>query len=262
VKEKKMKIALCLTLCAVMLFGVGCGMKTVTAGTPAAPDTPLHKMTVSAYEIVNALDSGEKEFETLYASGLPGVSDDGYAKTVAQIFLSSQTCASSYVGQLKTLTTVDDSNKAQVVGWTQALVTCTNNLISSGVAGIKNADAKQKLLTLLAPIPAAISIITNLLGMTAQTASMEACTECAPSILTEVTLGPRTRSTAHSTWYSVNREPFRISIQTETGRWAVRSRFTRRGSSDQRRRSDQNAGLPLEAKRSFLNPLRESWLFT
>jgi hypothetical protein len=261
VKEKKMKIALYLTLCAAMMFGVGCGKKTVTAGAPAAPDTPLHKMTVSAYAIANALDSGEKEFEALYASGLPGLSDDGYAKTVAQVFLSSQACAGSYIGQLKTLTTVDDSNKAQVVGWTQTLVSCANNLISNGVAGIKNADAKQKILTLLAPIPAAISIITDLLGMTAQTISAAACTECAPSILTEVKLGSRVRSIAHRAWYSVNREPFRVSGETQTGRWAVRSGFAQRSSPNQRHGSGQDAGFYHEAKRTCVNPLRESWLF-
>jgi hypothetical protein len=163
-------IALMFLCCALIVGIAGCGAKkAVTPGAPAA--TTLDKLSSSAYEIANALDSGEKEFEALYTSNIPGVSDDGYAKIVAQTFLSAQSCAGSYIAELKSLVAVDDSNKAQVVGWSSALVACVNNLVGSGVAGIKNPDARQKIQALLAPIPAAIKLIVDTMGIPAATAA-------------------------------------------------------------------------------------------
>lgn len=159
------RLFLCIALCCALLIGVaGCGAKKpVAPGAPAA--TTLDKLSSSAYEIANVLDSGEKEFEVLYTSNIPGLSDDGYAKTVTQMFLSAQACSGSYIGQLKSLVAVDDSNRAQVAGWSSAFVACVNNLVNNGVVGIKNADARKKVQQLLAPIPAAIKLIVDTMGL-------------------------------------------------------------------------------------------------
>lgn len=98
-----MKLIASIFLCCALLLGIaGCGAKKpVTPGAPAA--TTLDKLSASAFEISNALDSGEKEYEALYTSNLPGVSDDGYARTVTTMFLSAQACNKSYIDQLKSL---------------------------------------------------------------------------------------------------------------------------------------------------------------
>src|SRR6476659_1720788 len=90
-----MQLAIRMFLCCALMLGIaGCGAKKpVTPGAPAA--TTLDKLSASAFEIANALDAGEKEYEALYTANIPGVSDDGYARTVTQMFLSAQACTGS-----------------------------------------------------------------------------------------------------------------------------------------------------------------------
>ncbi|HKV94900.1 MAG TPA: hypothetical protein VJW20_20310 [Candidatus Angelobacter sp.] len=236
-----------LICCFLFVFLCGCAAKktaTSSPGQPAPPTTTLHKLSVSAFEIANAVDSGEKEFEALYSSNLPGVSDDDYAKTVATIFLTTETCTKGYITQLQSLTTVDDSNKAQVVGWTNTLVACVNALINNGVAGIKNPDAKAKIQSLLQPIPAAVSVITNLLGMATQTTSTGQCLTCAPLIFTEVNFGPTSRSKPDRAWNSIGREPDRVLRAAQKSLWSFRPGSADSGRPDQRCGSCPDAIFP------------------
>jgi hypothetical protein len=248
--------------CVVMLAFAGCGAKKpVTPGAPAA--TTLDKLSSSAYEIANALDSGEKEFEALYTSNIPGVSDDGYAKTVAQTFLSAQSCAGSYIAELKSLVAVDDSNKAQVIGWSSALVACVNNLVGSGVAGIKNPAARQKIQALLAPIPAAIKLIVDTMGLPVSTLRRPCDGACAAFYFTEVKDGPANRSRTYSPGNSVGGEPARISHTPQASKRSYRSAAPGRCRQDQRHGCDQDSGVPFASqRRGITNPNREAWLYS
>jgi hypothetical protein len=263
--QRVMKALSFLILCCVVVLAMaGCGAKKpVTPGAPAAPQTTLDKLSVSAYEIANALDTSEKEFEALYSSNLPGVSDDGYAVTVTKIFLSSQTCATSYIGELKSLVTVDASNQAQVVGWSNALIGCVNTLIDNGVAGIKNPAARQKIQTLLAPVPAAIKIICDALGIPVATAIRPCGSACAALFFTEVKLGPTNRSRTYRAGNSVGGEPARIFHATQTAKRSYRPAAPGRCRQDQRRGRDQDSGVPYASQRRIItNPLREAWLYS
>lgn len=253
-------IATLFLCCALMLPIAGCTKKPVTPGAPAA--TTLDKLSTSAYEIANALDSGEKEFEALYTSGLPGVSDDGYAKTVATMFLSAQSCAGSYIGQLKSLVAVDNSNRAQVTGWSSAFIACVNTLINNGVVGIKNADARQKIQNLLAPIPSAIKLIVDALGIAS--ASTRPCEgACAAFYFTEVKHDPRSRSGAYRIWTPVGGKPDRVFQTPQASGWPYRSTAPGCRSQDQRGGCDQDSGVPYASqRRGITNPLREAWLYS
>jgi hypothetical protein len=255
-------VALMLCICAIAFIFVGCGAKKpVTPGAPAA--TTLDKLSASAYEIANTLDSAEKEYEALYASNLAGVSDDGYAKTVAQMFLSAQSCTGSYIGQLKTLAAVDDSNKAQVTGWSSALVSCVNNLVGSGVAGIKNPDARKKIQDLLAPIPAAIKLIVDAMGLSVSTFMRPCEGACAAFIFTEVNDGHGNRSRTYRAGNSVGGEPARIFYAPQASKRSYRSATLGRCRQDQRRGCDQDSGVPFAAqRRGITNPIREAWLYS
>jgi hypothetical protein len=257
------RMFLCIALCFALMIGIaGCGAKKpITPGAPTA--TTLDKLSSSAYEISNALDSGEKEFEALYTSNIPGVSDDGYAKTVAQMFLSAQSCAGSYIAELKTLVAVDDSTRAQVTGWSSAFVACVNNLINGGVVGIKNPDARQKIQALLAPIPAAIKLIVDTMGVPVSTLTRPCDGACATFYLTEVKDGPANRSRTHRAGNPVGGEPARIFYAPQAAKRSYRSTAPGRCSQDQRRGCDQDAGVPFAAqRRGITNPLREAWLYT
>jgi hypothetical protein len=249
--------------CALMLAFAGCAKKPVTPGAPAAPQTALDKLSASAYEIANSLDSGEKEFEVLYTSNIPGVSDDGYARTVAKIFLSAQACTKSYIGQLQSVTAVDASNKAQVAGWSNALLSCVNALVNEGVAGIKNADARQRIQNLLAPIPGAIKTIVNALGLPVASAARPCDGAGASLNFTEVNHGPEHRSTAHRAGNSDGREPDRMDYPAQGRDRAYQCGLARRGSQDQRRGRYQDTSVPRPPRgRRLINPRREAWLYT
>jgi hypothetical protein len=257
------RMFLCIALCFALMIGIaGCGAKKpITPGAPTA--TTLDKLSSSAYEISNALDSGEKEFEALYTSNLPGVSDDDYAKTVAQMFLSAQTCNSSYIAELKSLVAVDDSNRAQVVGWSNVFVACVNNLVNGGVAGIKNADARQKIQNLLAPVPAAIKLIVDAVGLSVSRLARPCDGACAAFIFTEVKFDTRTRSKAYRPWSSVSGEHSRIYYAPQASKRSYRSAAPGRSSQDQRRGQSADPGVPFTAQRRGINnPLREAWLYS
>jgi len=257
-----MKLIASIVLCiALMLAVAGCGAKKpVAPGAPAA--TTLDKLSASAYEIANALDSGEKEFETLYTSNIPGVSDDGYARTVAQMFLSAQACTGSYIDQLKSLVAVDASNKAQVVGWSSALVSCVNNLVGSGVAGIKNPAARQKIQALLAPIPAAIKLIVDAMGIPA--AAARPCEgACADFIFTEVNFDTTARSRTYRCGTPVGGDRPRIYYAPQASKRSYRSAAPGQCRSDQRRRQGQDAEVSFASQRRLItNPNREAWLYS
>jgi hypothetical protein len=260
--QRVMKALSFLIICFVVVLAmVGCGAKKpVTPGAPAA--TTLDKLSASAFEIANALDTGEKEYEALYASNLPGVSDDGYAKTVTQMFLGGQSCAKSYITQLKSLITVDDSNRSQVVGWSGALISCVNDLINNGVGGIKNLEARQKIQTLLAPIPGAIKIIADAMGIPVATSTRPCIGACAAFYFTEVNLDTRTRSRTYSPGNSVGGEPARISHAPQAIKRSYRSTAPGRCRQDQRRGCDQDSGVPFASqRRGITNPIREAWLY-
>jgi hypothetical protein len=137
--------------CALMLAFAGCAKKPVTPGAPAAPQSPLHQVIAASYQISNALDSGEKEFEALYSSGLPGVSDDDYAKSVTAIFLKAIQANKEYTGRLKTLREIDPVS--------------VTTLLNEGVLGIKNPDARAKLQSVLADVPQALVAISQVLNL-------------------------------------------------------------------------------------------------
>lgn len=257
------RMFLCIALaCALMIGIAGCGAKKpVTPGAPAA--TTLDKLSSSAYEISNALDSGEKEFEALYTSNLPGVSDDGYAKTVAQMFLGAQICNKSYIAELKSLVAVDDSNRAQVAGWSSTVVACVNNLINNGVVGIKNADARQKIQALLAPIPAAIKLIVDTMALSSATVLRPCEGACAAFLFTEVKDGPANRSRTSRAGDRFSRERARISDAPQASKRSYRSTAPGRSWQDQRRGCDQDSDVPFASqRRGITNPLREAWLYT
>jgi hypothetical protein len=250
-------VALMLCICAIAFIFTGCGAKKpVTPGAPAA--TTLDKLSASAHEIANALDSGEKEFEALYTSNIPGVSDDGYAKTVAQMFLSAQTCTGSYIGELKSLVTVDASNRAQVVGWSSTVIDCVNNLLNNGVVGIKNADARKKIQDLLAPVPAAIKLIVDI------TSGVPAAALPAERLnFTEVNNGPANRSGTYRAGNPVGGEPARILYAPQASKRSYQSAALGRCRQAERRGRDQNSGVPFAyQRRGITNPLREAWLYS
>lgn len=258
-----MNFAVRLFLCCALMLGIaGCGAKKPVA--PRAPTaTTLDKLSSSAYEISNALDSGEKEFEALYTSNLPGVSDDGYARTVAQMFLSAQVCAGSYTGELKSLVAVDDSNKAQVTGWSKAFVACVNYLINNGVVGIKNADARKKIQDLLAPIPAAIKLIVDAMALPVSMLTRPCDGACAAFYFTEVKDGPANRSRTYGAGNPVGGEPARISHAPQASKRSYRSATLGRCRQDQRRGCRQDSGVPFAyQRRGITNPLREAWLYS
>jgi hypothetical protein len=250
-------VALMLCICAIAFIFVGCGAKKpVTPGAPAA--TTLDKLSASAYEIANTLDSAEKEYEALYASNLAGVSDDGYAKTVAQMFLSAQSCTGSYIGQLKTLAAVDSSNRAQVVGWSSTVIDCVNNLLNNGVVGIKNADARKKIQDLLAPVPTAIKLIVDITsGVPAAALRVERLN------FTEVNYGPANRSGTYRAGNPVGGESARIFHAPQASQRPYRSTAPGRCRQAERRGTHQDANLPLASERRRIkHPLREAWLYT
>jgi hypothetical protein len=250
-------------LCIAFTIGIaGCGAKRpVTHGAPTA--TTLDKLSSSAYVVANTLDSSEKEFEALYTSNIPGVSDDGYAKTVAQMFLSAQACAGSYIGQLKSVAAVTADNQNQIVGWSSAMISCVNTLINSGVVGIKNPAARQKIQTLLAPVPDAIKLICAALGIPVATFTRPCDGACAAFIFTEVNYGPANRSRIYSPGNSVGGEPARISHTPQASKRSFRSAALGRCRQAERRGRDQDSGVPFAyQRRGITNPLREAWLYS
>jgi hypothetical protein len=258
-----MKTIATLFLCCMIALAVaGCAKKPVAPGTPATPQTTYDKLSLSAYEIANAVDTGEKEFEALYSSNLPGVSDDAYAKTVTTIFLSAESCTTSYIAQLKSVAAVTAANQAQIVGWSNTLVSCVNTLINEGVVGIKNADARQKITSLLAPIPVAIKIICDALGIPTAQATRPCYGACAALKFTEVKLGHKDRSTTHRPGHSVSGSAAGIFSEAQAGKWPYRSTAPGRGRQHQRRGRDQDADVPCASQRRLLiKPLRESWVY-
>ena len=251
-----------LMLCMFAATFSGCGVfKKKPAGGSAAPsvaDTTLHKLSVSAYEIANALDSGEKEFEALYTSGLPGVSDDDYAKTVAGIFLKAQQANREYIGRLQTLSAIDTSNKAQVIAWSTEFIGSVQRLTDEGVLGIKNADARSKIQSLLSPIPDAINLIAEVLGIVLEKpTSTGPCTGACAFKFTEVKLGPEDRSRTYRPGDSDSREFARMDRQAQEGGWSYRRGSPCRGSEDQRPGRNPDEGFHRADERRAVRSFRE-----
>jgi hypothetical protein len=254
--------------CVSVLFCAGCGKKPVTQSTPPAPSaqtTTLHMLAESAYQIANVLDSGEKELEALYASGLPDVSDDDYAKVAVGIFLKAQQANQEYTARLKSLSQIDPSNKQQVIAWTTEWFGSINRLTGEGVLGIKNADARAKLQTILAPIPGAIKTIAGVLGIVLDlTSSVQPCAmSCPAQIFTEVNFGPRESGRTTRFWNRDSGEHGRVSEAVEGSKQPFRSTAARFSGSDQRPGRRQDAKLPRasQRRRVLINPLPEAWLF-
>jgi hypothetical protein len=241
--------------CALMLAFAGCAKKPVTPAAPAAPQSPLHQVIAASYQISNALDSGEKEFEALYSSGLPGVSDDGYARTVAGIFLKTIQVNQEYNARLKTLREIDPVNKAQVVAWTQELIGSVTTLLNEGVLGIKNPDARAKLQGVLADIPQALVAISNVLKLVPDLGALNA-----PPLrtdFTEVNSGLKNNSGTHQPWAADGGERCRVRAPAQSSKRHDRRTTARSGRPDQRRGAEQDQGVPRQAERAVIRSARE-----
>lgn len=254
------KIFLC---CALMLAFSGCAKKPAPPGAPATPQSPLHQVIAASYQISNALDAGEKEFEALYSSGLPGVSDDDYAKTVTGIFLKTIQVNKEYTARLKTLREIDPVNKAQVVAWTNELVGSVTTLLNEGVLGIKNADARAKMQGVLAEVPQALLAISRVLKLVPDLGAQDAVPQLrAAENFMEVTIERKDNSGTHQPWAADGRERHRVRAPAESCVRHERRAIAHGSQPDQRRGCGQNNGFSRQAQRGVINPLRHAWLCT
>jgi len=242
--------------CALMLAFAGCAKKPATPGAPAAPQSPLHQVIAASYQISNALDSGEKEFEALYSSGLPGVSDDDYAKSVTAIFLKTIQVNHEYNARLKTLREIDPVNKAQVVAWTNELVGSVTTLLNEGVLGIKNPDARAKMQAALADIPQALVVISNVLKLVPDLGALKEIPQLRTDF-TEVNGGAEDNYRTHQPWAADGGERCRIRATAQSGKRHDRRATARSGRPDQRRGADQDASVPRQAERGVIRSIRE-----
>lgn len=243
-------LAICL-MCLLLVAPVGC-RKNTAANVPAAPVTTLDKLSAAAYQIANALDSGEKEFEALYGSNIPGVSDDGYAKTVAGIFLKAIEINQEYTARLRSLTTIDASNRGQVIAWSTELIGSLDRLMNEGVLGIKNPDARARISQILDPIPGAVNTIAAALGM--DTSQPRAAVR-ATQFFTEVNFDTGTNRPDGSARHTDRRATDRILVAHESGAWPYRSTIARRGRPDQRPGQGPDGNFPQPAECRRLIPI-------
>ncbi|HLJ87743.1 MAG TPA: hypothetical protein VKZ53_13035 [Candidatus Angelobacter sp.] len=143
-------------LCAVLM---GCaGHSSTQTQVPVTPSqqTPLRQIDSAAFKMAAILDTGEKEIESVYAANLISTDEAIAAGIAANNAISLN---QTFIGRIKTLNSIDVSNRQQVVQWVSELSAGLAKLNSQGVLGVKNTQAQKRLGDVFATLPLLLQTI-------------------------------------------------------------------------------------------------------
>jgi hypothetical protein len=124
-------------------------------------DTDYRKATRAAAGIATGLGAVQDANESLYKAQLL---DKDEARAIAQGVADAVRVNDQFVGRLRTLKTVDASNKQLVGLWFSEVLTSLEALNQQGVLRVKNADAKAKLSVIFAGVQSSAAILTQLMA--------------------------------------------------------------------------------------------------
>lgn len=83
-------------------------------------------------------------------------------KSLLQLLSTANTANGALINKIKTTTTVDASNKPELLSLLSQVTSAVNDLNNSGVLKLGNADARQRLTKFLTSINAALAILNQL----------------------------------------------------------------------------------------------------
>jgi hypothetical protein len=124
-------------------------------------DTDYRKATRAAAGIATGLGAIQDANESLFKAQLL---DKDEARAIAQGVADAVRVNDQFVGRLRTLKTIDASNKQLVGLWFSEVLTSLEALNEQGVLRVKNADAKAKLSVIFAGVQSSAAILTQLMA--------------------------------------------------------------------------------------------------
>jgi hypothetical protein len=124
-------------------------------------DTDYRKATRAAAGIATGLGAIQDANESLYKAHLL---DKDEARAIAQGVADAVRVNDQFVGRLRTLKTIDASNKQLVGLWFSEVLTSLEALNQQGVLRVKNAEAKAKLSVIFAGVQSSAAILTQLMA--------------------------------------------------------------------------------------------------
>jgi hypothetical protein len=146
-----MKRAIALALCLML--------------TVACSESDYHKAANASAKIASGLAAIEQINENSYHAGLLSKEE---SVAIAGYTIEATRANDVFVGRIKSLGSIDTSNRALVVGWFGDVAASIQLLNEQGVLHVKNPDTKAKLAIAVTAVQASVQIIQALLGMTAQ----------------------------------------------------------------------------------------------
>ncbi|HLJ89556.1 MAG TPA: hypothetical protein VKZ53_22290 [Candidatus Angelobacter sp.] len=176
------------------------------------------------------LDAGEKEIEAVYAANLISVDESIAASVAANNAISLN---QTFIDHIKTLNSVDVSNKQQVIAWVGELSAGLARLNAQGVLGVKNPAAQQRLNGAFASVPLLIQTINAAVNAVKTTS--------------EVISEPRPYRASARSGCANRDQRDRTRAYASSGVWPVGCTVDRESISDQLSGSSQSAGVSAEA---------------
>lgn len=124
-------------------------------------DTDYRKATRAAAGIATGLGAIQDANESLFKAQLL---DKDEARAIAQGVADAVRVNDQFVGRLRTLKTIDASNKQLVGLWFSEVLTSLEALNQQGVLRVKNAEAKAKFAVIFAGVQSSAAILTQLMA--------------------------------------------------------------------------------------------------
>lgn len=124
-------------------------------------DSDYRKATRAAAGIATGLGALQDANESLFTAQLL---QKGEARAIAQGVQDAARVNGEFIKKLRTLKTIDASNKQLIGVWFSEVLTSIETLNDQGVLRVKNADAKAELAVIFAGVQSSVAILTQLMA--------------------------------------------------------------------------------------------------
>ena len=157
-KQRKMwTTALTLVLALTCLSFKCGGPKGNVNGNP--PPDPIRKYAKAADDIAGSISAMIDAKRSLAQQGHISADEE---RRLTQLLTVANDADAALVNRLKSTTTIDASNKSELLNLLSQVTSAINDLNQSGVLKIGNADAQKRLSQFIGTINAALNILAQL----------------------------------------------------------------------------------------------------
>jgi hypothetical protein len=157
-KQRKMWTTALTLVLALTCLSFKCGGGGGNGSTNVNNDAK-RKYVKAADDIAGAIHSMIGAAKNLQKQGRISADEE---KSLLQLLDAANNADTALYNKLKATTTVDASNKSELLSLLSQVTSAVNDLNNSGVLKLGNADAKQRLTTFLSTINAALAILNGL----------------------------------------------------------------------------------------------------